>query len=106
MRQVRRFSAAGLLQTTLAPFPVVANGERFAVRSRTCRVFPNPPDGRSDKDIRSEFWCFKIQEPGTEIPPSARDLSAALTPADVAIVPGRAAPPSVFDVGFEDLADE
>jgi hypothetical protein len=64
MRQVRRFLAAGVLQTNLAPFPVVANGGRFAVRSRTRRVFPNPPNGRSNKDIRSEFWCFKIQEPG------------------------------------------
>jgi hypothetical protein len=106
MRQVRRFLAAGVLQTTLAPVP--SRGERRAVRCQKPNLsrVPEPPGWAFRQDIRSEFWCFKIQEPGTEIPPSARDLSAALTPADVAIVPGRAAPPSVFDVGFEDLAYE
>jgi hypothetical protein len=71
MRQVRRFFAAGLLQTTLAPFPVVANGERFAFRSRTCRVFPNPRMGVPTETIGANFSVSKPGNRGHECSPWA-----------------------------------
>lgn len=53
MRQEDRAAAAGILLTTPPPLPMLASGWRFAVISRTCRVFPKPRMGVSPEILET-----------------------------------------------------